>query len=682
MAPSIRSKFRASTALAFSFALVTSLAIITTFIVTNHITVRIREQTTARNHLLALTLANDIDTLLEGYFLGLRVLDQNRDISQESLNNFKAIYPAFSSVMLIDTRGKVLRASGSSAALSFDVSTRDFYLEPVRTQKPYVSPVFIAEGTYAPTVVLAIPNQTGVSAVALDLSSLGNFVSALPVHGIATVAVADRNGILIADQDKNRVIRQESITLDSWYPQGRGSAPGCAVVPGIGPVSELVCWSPVGKLSGWTTIVRESADQVYANANYIKKTALLGIGIIGSLAMALILVILFFFDRDIAALRGHTKKLARGNYDLDFTYDGFMDLKPLAQDYHRAVSAITDREFLLQQNERRLELLLDFLPIPAIVEEKASHRLQYNRASINAFGWSDAECPTPYEWWLKFCPDEKYRKSIKNQWKKYIEQLPVNLQAPDPFEWTLTCKDGSKRIVYSYAASIGDSIVTVIVDNTANREAEGLLNTNLREKEILLKEIHHRVKNNLQIIISLLTLKAETDESGNNSFKESIDRINVMAVIHEMLYESKDFSHIDLSEYIKTIVEWIVSSYIHGPIRPAVHLDLQPVELDIDTAIPCGLIINELFTNALKYAFDADTPKPSIFISTRIDAENTVEIQMTDNGKGIPASIDPDKADSLGLQLIVSLVSQLRGNWDLTREHGTGWKIRFTRKNI
>jgi len=676
----LRSRIRASTALASGFGLVVAMTIITAFIVSDHVAVRIRQETTARNQLLALTLADDIDTLLEGYFLGLRILDDEHHISRERLDKLEQIYPAFSSVMWISAPGKVVQATSNSTLLGFDVSARDFYVEPVRTGKSYVSPVFIAEGTYAPTTVLAIPSRTGVAVASLDLSSLGNFISALPVRGVASISVTDRNGVLIADQDKGRVSRQESIALEDWYSGEWSAGPGCTVVDTSDKSSELVCWSPVGPRSGWIAIVRESTDQVYASANYIKKIAFFGIFIISSIAMVLILVILFFFDRDIAALRGHTKKLAAGDYDLEFNYDGFLDLMPLAREYHQAVSAVTDREFLLQQNERRLELLLDFLPIPAIVEDKNSHRLQYNRASIQAFGWSEAECPTPYDWWLKNCPDEQYRKAIKAEWKKYIRRLSADKQTAELFEWTLTCKDGSRRIAYSYAANIGDSIVTVIVDNTANREAENRITANLREKEILLKEIHHRVKNNLQIIISLLTLKAGGDYSAGNPFKESIDRINVMAVIHELLYESKDFAHIDLSEYIRTIVEWIASSYIHGPVRPAIKLELQPIELDIDAAIPCGLIINELFTNAVKYAFDASALDPAITIRTSLDAPDLVQIQLADNGKGLPDTIDPSTADSLGLQLIISLVSQLKGSWEVDRGQGTDWKIRFTRK--
>ncbi|GEM_PF-1628589 len=680
MPRTLRSRIRASSALAFSFGLVVVITIITAFIASDHVAVRIREQTTARNRLLALTLADDIDTLLEGCFLGLRAMEDDRYVGQDILDRLERIYPAFSSVLVIDSQGRVIRTSGHSSLLGYDVSARDFYLEPIRTGQAYVSPVFIAEDTYAPTTVLSIPGRNGIIAAALDLSSLGNFISALPVRGIAAVAVADRNGNLIADQDKGRVNRQESIVMEAWYQESRGVAPGCAVVGVDTPTSELVCWAPVGTRSGWTAVVRESSDQVFASATYIKKTSFVGILVLSGISMILILTILHFFDRDIAALRGHTKKLAAGDYDLEFTYDGFQDLMPLARDYHHAVSAVTDREFQLQQNERRLELLLDFLPIPAIVEDKNSHRLQYNRASVQAFGWSEADCPTPHEWWPRYCPDDEYRKIVKSRWKRYIQELFVGKQTADPFEWTLTCKDGSRRIAYSYAANIGDSVVTVIVDNTTNREAEKRISANLREKEILLKEIHHRVKNNLQIIISLLTLKAGGDDSAGNPFKESIDRINVMAVIHELLYESKDFAHIDLSEYIRTIVEWIASSYIHGPVRPAIRLELQPIDLDIDAAIPCGLIVNELFTNAVKYAFDADAVDPAISIRTSLDAPDRVELQLADNGKGLPDDVDPAKADSLGLQLIVSLVSQLKGSWTVERTHGTDWKIRFTRK--
>jgi two-component sensor histidine kinase len=226
-------------------------------------------------------------------------------------------------------------------------------------------------------------------------------------------------------------------------------------------------------------------------------------------------------------------------------------------------------------------------------------------------------------------------------------------------------------------AVFGDWIVVNFVDVSEAKNTEARMAASLKEKEILLKEIHHRVKNNLQLIISLLNLKAQAAGMDDGAFSESIDRVRVMATIHELLYESHDFSHIDLAEFIHTIVDWILASYAYGPVNPHVSLDLPAIDLDIDSAVPCGLIINELFTNAIKYAFDETIADPAIHIITRKTPDGFVELVFSDNGKGLPPDINPVEVQSLGLQLIVSLSDQLRGTWQLSRDGGTTWTIRF-----
>jgi two-component sensor histidine kinase len=214
----------------------------------------------------------------------------------------------------------------------------------------------------------------------------------------------------------------------------------------------------------------------------------------------------------------------------------------------------------------------------------------------------------------------------------------------------------------------------------AVRDREARMTASLTEKEILLKEIHHRVKNNLQLVVSLLTLKSNGMGDLDNAVTDSIDRIRVMATIHELLYESADFAHIDLSEYVTTIVEWILSSYAYGPDAPRLRLDLASLELDIDAAVPCGLIINELFTNAIKYAFKSGAVDPTISVTTAVSPDGMVQLVVSDNGRGIPDSVDPERVQTLGMQLIVSLTSQLHGTWSLSRSGGSTWTIVFPQR--
>lgn len=207
---------------------------------------------------------------------------------------------------------------------------------------------------------------------------------------------------------------------------------------------------------------------------------------------------------------------------------------------------------------------------------------------------------------------------------------------------------------------------------------ESLISANLREKEVLLKEIHHRVKNNLQLVISLLSLKAGADDTLQAQFADSIDRIRVMSMIHEMLYRSEDLAQIDLAEYMRIITEKLLDNFTHEERIPALSINLQSINVDIDTAIPCGLIINELLTNSLKYAFTySEATKALLTVQLSLDSHNSISLFISDNGPGLPPGFDPTTTDTLGMQLVLSLVDQLGGAWKILPGPGTVWLITF-----
>jgi len=214
----------------------------------------------------------------------------------------------------------------------------------------------------------------------------------------------------------------------------------------------------------------------------------------------------------------------------------------------------------------------------------------------------------------------------------------------------------------------------------AHEKAEEELKDSLDEKEILVKEIHHRVKNNLMIISSLLNLQSHyiTDDKARNIFKESQNRAQSMALIHERLYRTDSLRRIEFDDYIRTLATELFHTYRLGP-EIKLNLDLEPVKLDVNSAIPLGLIINELITNSLKYAFPEGKGELSI-IFHGLDGdglENEFEMVVGDDGVGLPEDLDFRKADSLGLQLVNNLVSQLNGTIDLDRSYGTTFTIHF-----
>ncbi|MBW4576675.1 MAG: PAS domain S-box protein [Aphanothece sp. CMT-3BRIN-NPC111] len=249
--------------------------------------------------------------------------------------------------------------------------------------------------------------------------------------------------------------------------------------------------------------------------------------------------------------------------------------------------------------------------------------------------------------------------------------------------------DGSSKYVSAQGLPIFNAegqlikLFGTVLDITERKQAEDNLKASLQEKETLLKEIHHRVKNNLQIISSLLRLQSKhiRDADVLELFQESQNRVRTMALIHEKLYQSGNLAKIDFIEYIQTLVQELSRSY--GASRQAIafKLTIEKVHLEVDIAIPCGLIINELVSNSLKYAFkDCQTGEIDISLVQHSESHRFI-LTIGDNGVGLPQNLDFRKTQSLGLQLVCRLTKQLGGSINLTHRQGTAFQIIFAAPN-
>ena len=206
---------------------------------------------------------------------------------------------------------------------------------------------------------------------------------------------------------------------------------------------------------------------------------------------------------------------------------------------------------------------------------------------------------------------------------------------------------------------------------------EEQIKASLQEKEVLLKEIHHRVKNNLQVISSLLDLQAShiQDERAIEMFRDSQNRVSSMGLIHERLYQAEDLARIDFSDYIQDLVNNLFYSYSVDATAVQPAIQVNEVVLDVDRGIPCGLIINELVSNSLKYAFpEGRSGEIQIILQ---NSAGKVRLVVDDNGIGIPEGIDLQNTPSLGLKLVNTLVRQLKGTVTLERGEGTRFTIDF-----
>ena len=219
--------------------------------------------------------------------------------------------------------------------------------------------------------------------------------------------------------------------------------------------------------------------------------------------------------------------------------------------------------------------------------------------------------------------------------------------------------------------------VHVARDITERKIMEEQLEKALEDKDILMKEIHHRVKNNLMIMASLLNMQSRyiEDEVARDIFKDSQSRAKTMALIHEKLYQSKELKKLDVQDYMESLAQDIYHVYIKDPNRIQLKIDVEPHMLDINTIIPLGLILNELVSNSLKYAFP-DGRKGQLTVKFKLE-DNKYKLIVSDDGIGIPEELDYENSDSLGLRLVYSLSDQIGAEVKLDTTNGTRFEITF-----
>jgi two-component sensor histidine kinase len=215
-------------------------------------------------------------------------------------------------------------------------------------------------------------------------------------------------------------------------------------------------------------------------------------------------------------------------------------------------------------------------------------------------------------------------------------------------------------------------------DVTERKLAEEKLAALSAEKEVMLKEIHHRVKNNLQIIASLLNIQAHyaRDEGAAEVLSECHNRVRSMALVHESLYSSENLAKVNFARYVSRLAESLFSSFGVDNQKIKLDLDLDDVLLSIDRAIPCGLIVNELVSNCLKHAFPGDRNGTIEIKLKRLGADDVL-LNVKDDGVGVPQGLDPQKTQTLGLKLVSDLTRQIKGTFRFTSSAGTDMAITF-----
>jgi PAS domain S-box-containing protein len=380
--------------------------------------------------------------------------------------------------------------------------------------------------------------------------------------------------------------------------------------------------------------------------------------------------------RRISDLTKAARAVGRGNLDLKVPVTSNDEIGQLGTTFNDMLQKRKEAEEVLRESEERYRSVVDNIGIGIVVISPAKTVLSMNSQMKKWFPDTDvSDMPVCY-------------RAFNNPPREAVcSYCPTSLTLNDGkvHETITDTPEGEKIVHYRLISSPikgkdGRVIAAVemVEDITERKRAEEQIRSALREKEILLKEIHHRVKNNLQVIASMLQLQSGYihDEEARILFGESQKRIESMSLIHEKLYRTKDLARIDFREYVDELGKGLMTLNTGGSGRMEIKVDIEGVILDISHSIPCGLIINELVSNALRHAFPGGG-EGRIAIRMRRDKEGIVALTVSDNGIGFPENIDFRNTGSLGMQLIISLVSQLEGTIELQRNRGTSFAITF-----
>ncbi|MHA2297129.1 MAG: PAS domain S-box protein [Candidatus Hodarchaeales archaeon] len=329
----------------------------------------------------------------------------------------------------------------------------------------------------------------------------------------------------------------------------------------------------------------------------------------------------------------------------------------------------------LIESEKRFTAFMKYLPGKAFMKDSQGRYIYMNETCEKVVGakYEDWKGKTDYE----FLPSDVAEQIKANDRQvmtvgssiETIENVP---QIDGVHHWLAI------KFPIMDAKGKPNILAGMSVDITERKQMEESLKSSLEEKEILLREIHHRVKNNLQIISSLLQLQSESirDEQTLEILEESQNRVRVMALIHERLYRSRDLTNIDFTDYIHQLATDLLSSYKTSTSTINLVINASDIFLDINTAINCGLIINELISNCLKHAFPR-LKEGSVHINFSQDRNKKYELIVSDDGVGFPKELDFRKTDSLGLRIVNILTKQLDGSIEFVNHHGTEFKIKF-----
>lgn len=417
--------------------------------------------------------------------------------------------------------------------------------------------------------------------------------------------------------------------------------------------------------------LNEEIDKLNAQLNNSSNFLMLAtlIAFLGSIFLAYFLYSSVAYPLKDLALAA--KNIGSGNLDERIEVKNKDELGNLANEFNRMAENLSKTTVSRNFMDDIIESMADSL----VVTDASGIIQRVNSSTIEMLGYEEEELKGKPLSSLFSNPEliGKYLEAaddIENREAEYVKKdgdtIPISLSLG-----TIHDADDEKH-----------GIVSVASDITKRKEAEEQITKSLKEKEILLSEIHHRVKNNLAVISGLLQMQIwETqDTAAETALKDSQLRVQSIALVHEKLYQSENLSYIQFDYYIRDLLQAISSTYMDSHVSVNIKTELEDIILNINQAIPCSLLLNELIVNAYKHAFDSETGG-NIYVRTH-KKDDTIYLHVKDDGMGLPQDFDLEEASSLGMTLINTLTQQLNGEILMKNENGALFEVNFEAEEV
>ncbi len=420
--------------------------------------------------------------------------------------------------------------------------------------------------------------------------------------------------------------------------------------------------------------------------------------IVAAILITNLLITRFFLFNPIKKLERSASKIAQGDLDTPIDISATDEIGELAKVFNHMIQNIKEvtasrdelndeihrrlsSEQALRQERDRAQNYLDIAGVIIIAIDMNQNVMLINKKGCEVLGLPEEKI-LGCNWFETFLP-VAIQGTVKETFNQIINS---KINPVEYYENEIVSCSGKTHLIAWHNTMLKDKMGKVLgtlssgEDITERKKSEVQLVSSLKEKEILLKEIHHRVKNNMQMIQSLFNLQADKikEDELKIPFIESNSRIKVMALVHENLYQSDSLSKINLNRYFSDLTGQILHAYGTPEKEIDLALDVEPMNFDIDKIIACGLIVNELMTNSMKYAF-VDKQEGKITLTLRQIGSESVELIISDNGSGLPMGFDVEQAESLGLRLVQILVeSQLDATLKVDQKEGLTYAIQFS----